>query len=139
MGEGEATAWRDEVLRRLKLLASANSYALTAHAACELTATQRTRQTITLHLYVYDDTAALAADLDLIPAPQARGRDLVYLVQPAFPRSAFEGAATINGLRIVDPIQCYLDLYHHYDAGREQAIYLFDRIIRPRLEAMLST
>lgn len=128
-------SWRDEVLRRLRKLAS-DSYALTAYAASEVTRTQRTRKTITLHLYV-QDVPAVAAALDLVLEPNARGRDLVYLIQPAFPQSVFRGASTVDGLRVVDPLQCYLDLYHHYDAGREQADYLFDKVIAPRLEALL--
>jgi len=133
------TTWRDEVLRRLKMLTPTESYALTAYAACELTGTQRTRQTATLHVYVSGDVMDLANRLDLVPEPQARGRDVVYLVEPAYPGSVFRGTSTVRELRVVDPLQAYLDLYHHFEAGMEQAADLFDRVIRPRIEAWLRT
>lgn len=82
------------------------------------------------------DFDEVADRLDLVPAAHSQGRDLVHLIAPANPVSVFRGAAAQDGLFVVDPLQCYLDLYHQPDAGREQAEFLLERRIRPRLAAL---
>jgi hypothetical protein len=126
--------WRSEILRRLAG-APGFRYALSGFAACEIAGLTRAVGDLVVHIYVDAEIEAVAGALDLVPEPGARGRDLVYLIRPRFPQAVFRAAVSLEKLTVVDPIQAYLDLFHRFDAGREQAEFIFERVIAARLGA----
>ena len=53
----------------------------------------------------------------------------IFLVEPKYPRSVFGGVLEKKGIPVCDILQCYLDLFHLPDRGREQAELIYEDII----------
>jgi len=54
---------------------------------------------------------------------------------PYYRVSAFFGKRRLGGLWVASDVQLYLDLYDYPVRGREQAEHLYNRHLRPLLEA----
>jgi hypothetical protein len=118
------------LLRKMK--GSAQSYALSGHQACRF---YRARHSAarSIHLYVRENLAVLMEALQLAPDPSPAAPIVLLLAKHR--RSVFGGAARIDGVVVCDVLQVYLDLYHLHDRGREQADFLYDRVVGPLLRA----
>lgn len=115
-----------------KMEGSAQSYALSGHQACRF---YRARHSAarSIHLYVRENPAVLMEALQLAPDPSPAAPIVLLLAKHR--RSVFGGAARIDGVVVCDVLQVYLDLYHLHDRGREQADFLYDRVVEPLLRA----
>ncbi|MGH7408289.1 MAG: hypothetical protein ACREKF_09830 [Candidatus Methylomirabilales bacterium] len=113
-----------------KIDGSSQNYAISGHQACRF---YRARHSAarSIHLYVQDDPAVLMEALQL--APDRGPAAPIVLLKPKHQRSIFRGAARTEGVMVCDALQVYLDLYHLPDRGREQADFLYDRILEPLL------
>ena len=59
----------------------------------------------------------------------------VVLLQPRHRRSVFGGVSRVDDVPVCDILQVYLDLYHLPDRGREQADFVYDRILGPLIRS----
>jgi hypothetical protein len=112
------------ILGKLKDYLADKQYALTLHSGANLiTSFVVTDQ---IHLYFNpdnwkNDILDLRQQLDL--KELVRGGN-IHIVRPYYKNSAFYGARTIKGFKVVSGLQLYLDLYGFKPRGREHAEYL---------------
>jgi len=108
------------------------AFALSGHQACRFFRARHS-EARSIHLYVSGDVSVFleALQLALDPNPAAP----IVLLGPRHRRSVLRGAARIEGVGVCDVLQVYLDLYHLQDRGREQADFLYDRILAPLFRA----
>lgn len=116
-------------LRKLKQ--PGKPYALSGHQACRF---YQARHSLarSIHLYVSAEPRALMNALHLVPDPNPAAP--VVLLRAKCPRSVLRAAARMDGILVCDALQVYLDLYHLPDRGREQADFLYDRVLRDVLK-----
>ncbi len=103
--------------------------AISAHLACRLYGLKHVSSS-SIHIYCTGNIAQVVKHLKLVPAETASYADL-FLIEPKYPQSVFYGAVEKNGFPLCDILQCYLDLYHLPDRGREQADFIMEDIIMP--------
>lgn len=65
---------------------------------------------------------------ELVPARQGERPDLI-LRRPQAPRSVFRGSVRIDGARVADVLQVWIDAHGHPGRGREQAEYIQQKVI----------
>lgn len=112
------------ILGKLKDYLANKQYALTLHSGANLiTSFVVTDQ---IHIYFNPDNwkkeiLDLRQQLDL--KELVRGGN-INIVRPYYKNSAFYGARTVKGLKVVSDLQLYLDLYGYKPRGREHAEYL---------------
>ncbi len=99
-------------------------YALGIHAGAGLIAPYATFYEV--HIYIPNEVSMeyFVKQLELNEADD--GANVLFLF-PYYKHSAFYGAQTISGLKVVSDIQLYIDLYHYPLRGREQAEHLYEK------------
>jgi hypothetical protein len=109
---------------------------IAAHQACKLHEVKHSSAK-SIHIYCREDIHNVAKILKLVPSEEEQKADL-FLVEPKYPKSVFGGVLKKKEIPVCDILQCYLDLYHLPDRGREQAAIVHEniisRIIRSRLK-----
>jgi hypothetical protein len=70
--------------------------------------------------------------LELVPA--ADGAVSLALIADDLPDSVHRGCVMVEGVPVADALQCYLDVRPSYARGREQADFIFERVLRPHFE-----
>jgi hypothetical protein len=103
-----------------------SKYALTLHAAAWLVAPYV--KPTDFHIYVYPDIGkgleALVRILKISPVEKSGN---VKLVAP-YDEGVFYCSRLINGVRIVSPVQIYVDLFNHPGRGEEAAEKTLEKI-----------
>jgi hypothetical protein len=132
-GEHADESFRDEFLNRLRHLSdSAPPCALTGHQACRLYRLKHS-DARSIHLYYSGEPSVLMEALQLVrsdnPVPP------VVLLQPRHRRSVFGGVSRLDDVPVCDILQVYLDLYHLPDRGREQADFVYERMLGPLIRS----
>ena len=132
-GEHADESFRDEFLNRLRHLSgSAPPCALTGHQACRLYRLKHS-DARSIHLYYSGEPSVLMEDLQLVRSDNPVAP--VVLLQPRHRRSVFGGVSRVDDVPVCDILQVYLDLYHLPDRGREQADFVYDRILGPLIRS----
>jgi len=103
------------------------SLAITAHQACRFHGIKHSSAR-SMHIYFSGKIDNIAQALELVPSDELQKADL-FLVEPKYPESVFRGTLNKEGWPVCDILQCYLDLYHLPDRGREQADLIFENVI----------
>ena len=109
-----ATACRDRSVQ----------YALTGFSAAARLAPMVRYQRVTA--YVSGDFGGLVKTLGLKEVPSGAN---VTVLSP-YDDGVFYGAADINGIQIVSPVQAYLDLVGYRGRGEEAATFLLEQVIQ---------
>ena len=132
-GEHADESFRDEFLNRLRHLSdSAPPCALTGHQACRLYHLKHS-DARSIHLYYSGEPSVLMEALQLVPSDNPAAP--VVLLQPRHRRSVFGGVSRLDDVPVCDILQVYLDLYHLPDRGREQADFVYERILAPLIRS----
>jgi hypothetical protein len=131
----DSDAYFDELLKDIKKnKKKVGSLAIAAHQACKLHRIKHSSAR-SIHIYFLGNVQRIADILKVVPSEDERKADL-FLVEPKYPRSVFGGVLQKKGIPVCDILQCYLDLFHLADRGREQANFIYEdilsRIIRLR-------
>jgi hypothetical protein len=90
---------------------------------------------VPVHLYAetLEPGAIRAAGLaEVLPGQQPD----VMLRIPREIESVFRGAVAVEGVRVSDPLQVWLDVSSHPARGREQADLIFRKVIRPMIRSV---
>ncbi|MHB0979187.1 MAG: type IV toxin-antitoxin system AbiEi family antitoxin [Thermoleophilia bacterium] len=124
----------EELIGRLSQaqVAGSEDYVLTLHAGASLV--DRYADFDTVDLYVRNLETAEAIATELGGRAVERAGNLSMRV-PYYRVSAFFGKHRVRGLWVASDVQLYLDLYDYPVRGREQAEHLYNRRLRPFLEA----
>jgi len=101
-------------------------YALTGFSAAARIAPMVRYQRVTA--YVIGDPDDLVKTLGLKEVTSGAN---VTLLSP-YDEGVFYGAADVNGIRIVSPVQAYLDLIGFRGRGEEAAAFLLEQVIQPQ-------
>ena len=132
-GEHADESFRDEFLNRLRHLSdSAPPCALTGHQACQLYRLKHS-DARSIHLYYSGEPSVLMEALQLVRSDNPVAP--VVLLQPRHGRSVFGGVSRVDDVPVCDILQVYLDLYHLPDRGREQADFVYERILEPLIRS----
>jgi len=132
-GEHADESFRDEFLNRLRHLSdSAPPWALTGHQACRLYRLKHS-DARSIHLYYSGEPSVLMEELQLVPSDKPAAP--VVLLQPRHRRSVFGGVSRVDDVPVCDILQVYLDLYHLPDRGREQADFVYERMLGPLIRS----
>jgi hypothetical protein len=99
-------------------------YALTGFSAAARLAPMVRYQRVTA--YVSGDLGDLIKNLGLKEVPSGAN---VTLLSP-YDEGVFYGAADVNGIQIVSPVQAYLDLIGFRGRGEEAATFLLEQVIQ---------
>jgi hypothetical protein len=98
-------------------------YALTGFSAAnQLAPNVRNQRSV---VYVRGDISTIAKRLGLKPVNSGAN---ISILEP-YDDGIFWGVTQENGLKVVSPLQAYLDLQHYHGRGEEAAKYLFDEVI----------
>ena len=108
-------------------------YALTGFSAAARLAPMVRYQRVTT--YVSGDFGDLVKALGLKEVPSGAN---VTLLSP-YDDGVFYGAADVNGVRIVSPVQAYLDLTGFRGRGEEAAVFLLEQVIQPQWQTLART
>ena len=85
-----------------------------------------------VRLYAEGGIKELLSAFDLVEEPEALAQ-LSLIVRPQN-GSALRGAVDVDALWVCDVLQCYLDVRFSYARGKEQADYMYERILQPYFE-----
>jgi hypothetical protein len=105
--------------------------AIGGHMGCHLLGLGRSnvRQA---RLYAEGGVKDVLSALDLVEGPAASAQlSLVVRPNSGF---VFRGAVESNGVWVCDVLQCYFDVRFSYARGREQADYIYERVLQPHFE-----
>lgn len=105
--------------------------AVGGHMGCQLLGLGRSnvRQA---RLYAESGVKELISALDLVEEPAASAQLLLAVGPNSGP--VLRGAVDVDGVRVCDVLQCYFDVRFSYARGREQAEYIYERILQPHFE-----
>jgi hypothetical protein len=90
---------------------------------------------VPVHVYaeaVEPDAIRAAGLAELMPGQQA---DVILRI-PREKESVFRGAVAVDGVRVSDPLQVWLDVSPHPARGREQADLIFRQVIKPMIRSV---
>lgn len=90
---------------------------------------------VPVHVYAesFEPNAIRAAGLaEVLPGQQP---DVILRI-PREKESVFRGAVAVEGVRVSDPIQVWLDVSSHPARGREQADLVFRKVIKPMIRSV---
>jgi len=90
---------------------------------------------VPVHVYAeaVETNAIRAAGLaDVLPGQQP---DMILRI-PREKESVFRGAAAVEGVRVSDPLQVWLDVSSYPARGREQADLIFRQVIKPMIRSV---
>jgi len=117
----------EEFLDRLRHPSdSTPPFALTGHQACRLYRLKHS-EARSIHLFVSGDPSPLMQALQLVPSTNLDAP--IVLLRPKHSRSVFGGITHLDGLPVCDILQVYLDVSHLPDRGREQADFIYERML----------
>jgi hypothetical protein len=102
------------------------------HLACHLMGMGRSNVR-SAFLYANRPQEEILSALDLV-ADESRSAASLVLVRAPFQKVIFESSVLINHVPVSDIVQCYLDIYHSIDRGREQAEYIYQKVLGPYFE-----
>jgi hypothetical protein len=105
--------------------------AIGGHMGCHLLGLGRSNMR-QVRLYAEGEVKDLLSALDLVEEPVASAQ-IALLLQPNN-ASVFRGAVDVDGVWICDVLQCYFDVRYSYARGKEQADYIYERILQPHFE-----
>lgn len=100
-------------------------------AACDALGVGHVRGT-PVHLYVRKPDPEALERLGLVLAEPGRPADVLVRVA-RWPQAVFRAAVRVDGVPAADVIQCWLDVSSHPARGREQAAFLWKRVLAPAL------
>jgi len=104
-----------------------------SHLACHLLGLGRSNQRHgTLYMRAAPIEDALEA-LGLVPAPDGED-NFLSLEWNGMSESIGRGCVMVDGVPVADALQCYLDVRPSYARGREQADFIYERILQPHFE-----
>jgi len=105
--------------------------AIGGHLGCHLLGLGRSNVR-KARLYAGKAFEEVLSALDLVE-DDSESSPLSLLVQPSRD-SVFRCAVDVEGVPVCDVLQCYFDVRFSYARGREQADYLYERILQPHFE-----
>jgi hypothetical protein len=124
----DSDAFFEEILKSIKKYKKElGSLAVAAHQACKLYRIKHSSAR-SIHIYFLGNVLRIAELLNIVPSEEEKEADL-FLVEPKYPRAVFGGVLAKKGIPVCDILQCYLDLFHLPDRGREQAELIYEDII----------
>ncbi len=124
----------EAILKRLRSQQKADGSpkaVIGGHFACELMNLDRSNIKSAL-IYIDGRAEEFLSAWDLAEVAQEMGH--LDLVEPASKQSIFAGHGLAQGIPICDIIQCYLDVRWSPARGREQADFIYERVLGPRLK-----
>jgi hypothetical protein len=89
-------------------------------------------QGVPLHIYVDEFRSDILKKAGIMKA-EAGDRVDVVLRRPSARESVFRGIVNIDGLRVSDVLQVWLDVSAHPARGKEQADVIYRRVIKPMI------
>jgi hypothetical protein len=102
------------------------------HLACHLLGIGRSNVR-SASLYASRPQEEILSALDLV-VDESKSASSLVLVRAPFPKAIFDSSALIDDVPVSDIVQCYLDVYHSIDRGREQAEYIYQKVLGPFFE-----
>ena len=102
------------------------------HLACHLLGIGRSNVRSAC-LYASRPQEEILSALDLV-VDESRSASSLVLVRAAFQKAIFDSSALIDDVPVSDIVQCYLDVYPSIDRGREQAEYIYQKVLGPYFE-----
>jgi len=90
---------------------------------------------VPVHVYaetVGPDAIRAAGLAEVLPGQQP---DVILRI-PREKESVFRGAVAVEGVRVSDPLQVWLDVSSHPARGREQADLIFKKVIKPMIRSV---
>lgn len=99
------------------------------HMACHLMGMGRSNVR-SAFLYANRPQEEILSALDLV-VDESRSAASVVLIGTPFQKVIFDGSVLIDDVPVSDIVQCYLDVYHSIDRGREQAEYIYKKVLGP--------
>ena len=102
------------------------------HLACHLMGIGRSNVRSAC-LYANRPQEEILSALDLVVDESKSAASLV-LVRVPFQKVIIESSVLINHVPVSDILQCYLDVYSSIDRGREQAEYIYQKVLGPYFE-----
>ena len=90
---------------------------------------------VPVHVYaetVEPDAIRAAGLAEVLPGQQP---DVILRI-PREKESVFRGAVAVEGVRVSDPLQVWLDVSSHPARGREQADLIFRKVIKPMIRSV---
>ncbi len=121
----------EDLMARLR--SSGARYAVGSHYAAFLHGLSRSnvRQ---LRLYVDIPLSRALASLDLVSAND--GETPLILARPPSSPLVFDAVVEVDQVRVVDVLQCYLDVRGSSSRGVEQAEHIFERVLAPHFQEL---
>ena len=108
---------------------------VSSHLACHLLGVGRSNQrTAQLHVTGRSVSEVMEA-LDLVPAAERQAA--LEIVTDGLSDSVHRGCVRVDGVPVVDALQCYLDVRLSHARGFEQSEYIYERVLRPHFERSL--
>ncbi|MBU4199238.1 MAG: MarR family transcriptional regulator [Verrucomicrobia bacterium] len=102
------------------------------HLACHLMGMGRSNIR-SAFLYANRPQEEILSALDLV-VDESRSAASLVLVRAPFQKLIFDSSVLINHVPVSDILQCYLDVYPSIDRGREQAEYIYQKVLGPYFE-----
>jgi hypothetical protein len=99
------------------------------HLACHLMGMGRSNIR-SAFLYANRPQEEILSALDLV-VDEARSAASLVLVKASYQKVIFDSSVLIDDVPVSDIVQCYLDVYHSIDRGREQAEYIYHKVLGP--------
>jgi hypothetical protein len=101
------------------------------HLGCHLLGVGRSNVR-SMRLYAAESFDKVMSALDLVE-DKAESPQLSLVVRPPVD-SVFRSAVRVNGVPVCDILHCYFDVRFSYARGKEQADYIYERILQPHFE-----
>ncbi len=120
-----------QFIRRLSKTFREVRWALTLQAGASELAPHAAFETIHAYVDPEVDPAELAFENEWEVSPSGR----LCLMHPAYVESVWFQSQSVQGARVVSPVQLVLDLWHYPVRGREQAQHLIETILQPIWDA----
>lgn len=124
----------EQIIDRLRSLNiyDKRNYVLSFHAGASLIAPYAVFNEVHIYIKDHDDIKFFKENLSLMEAEQ--GANVIFAI-PFYKNSAFYQKQKVKDLWVASDLQLYLDLYHYPLRGLEQAEYLYEKKLKPLIEA----
>ncbi|MCY2924719.1 MAG: hypothetical protein NT031_04650 [Planctomycetota bacterium] len=99
--------------------------------ACQLLGLARSNVQ-SLLVYVDGKVENFLNAADLVQAPEEQAS--ITIIEPSNRESIFDGHGMAEDTPVTDILQCYLDMYWFPARGREQAQFIYEKVIEPQLK-----
>jgi len=124
----------DSLLKRIRSAqagpAGSDTVVIGGHFACHLLGLGRSN-VHSMTAYISGEPEKFLEEMGLIVAP--REEAAIEVVVPTAGQSIFNGCGLVNGVQVADVIQCYLDVRWSPARGREQADFIYRKVLAPGL------